>query len=135
MNLFVYGTLLVPSIWDVVSHFPNPESEQASLSGYAIYRVIDGDFPGIVETAEPSSAVTGRVIFDVTDEAMEKLDRYEGEFYVRKSLPVTTISNSRVDAFAYVVPAEMSHLLTEVPWDLEWFKDVALDRYWQAHFG
>lgn len=134
MNLFVYGTLLVPKIWDIVSEYPNPESAAASLHGFSIYRVKDGDFPGIVEDPKAPAPVPGRVILNIPKAAMQRLDDYEGSFYIRQSLVVST-PTEEVEAFAYVIPRELSYILTKERWTLNWFEKWGLERYWQGHWG
>ena len=58
-TLFAYGTLLVPRIWRAVTGCDCP-SQPATLPGFAIYRVKDADFPGIV-SAGRKSKVEGRI--------------------------------------------------------------------------
>lgn len=135
MNLFVYGTLLVPKIWNIVSDFPSPESEEAQLPGYSIYRVEDGDFPGVIETPDSTEPVRGLVMLNISPEAMQRLDDYEGSFYVRNLVEVTTEKGDKVQAYVYAIPQELAYILSDEHWTLDWFEKEALDRYWEGHWG
>lgn len=136
MNVFVYGTLLVPKIWDAVTHCPDIASHPAKLSGYTNYRVRGADYPGIVEAAEPDSIVSGRVILDVPDAALRRLDAYEDSFYERRTFRVRLPDGSELLADAYCVPAEKAAaILSKELWTLAWFEDHALDGFWSSAFG
>lgn len=131
MNLFVYGTLLVPRILNAVTGLDDLETIPAKLEGYDIFRVMGGDFPGIVKGAGP---VPGRVVQNVPEMAMRRLDAYEDSFYERELVEIST-SDGTLEAFAYVVPAEIAkEILSSQTWTLEWFEREALDRYWKRLF-
>lgn len=135
MNLFVYGTLLVPAIWDRVTGWPGPRSIEATLSGHRIHRVRDADFPAIVEDPDADRPVPGRVIFDVPAGAMESLDSYEDLFYERVGVEVET-ATELVSADVYrLLPNLETEILSEDGWTLEWFLEHAYPRYWDNVFG
>ena len=126
MNLFTYGTLMFPEVWHRidVGDFP---SEPATLPGFAIYRVKDAVFPGMVR-AEPDSHVEGIVYRDLTDDALFELDAYESDFYDR--IPVIAAGqHGLIDCTAYVVPNSHRSALTNQPWSREWFAEHQLERY------
>lgn len=136
MNLFVYGTLLVPKIWNAVTHCPDLASHAAELAGYTNYRVRGADYPGIVETPESVALVNGRVFLDVSDTALRRLDAYEDSFYERRTLTVRLADGSEVEADAYCVPVEKAPvILSNAVWTLAWFEDHALDSFWTSAFG
>lgn len=131
MNLFVYGTLLVPKIFEAVTGRNDLESAPGTLHGYSIRRVEGGDFPAIVEG---SGSVPGKVIFEVPGPAMRRLDDYEDTFYRREIVEIAT-ETAKVEAYAYVVPIEIAEqILSEETWTLDWFERVALKRYWRRLF-
>ena len=131
MNLFVYGTLLVPKILSAVTGLEDLETASAELKGFDIFRVTGGDFPGIVEGTGP---VLGKVVLNVSETAMRRLDAYEDSFYEREVVEVST-NGGTLEAFAYVVPEEIAKsVLSDQTWTLEWFKREALDRYWERLF-
>ncbi len=59
MNVFVYGTLLVPKIWETVTATTDLVSHPAELDGYLIRRVRDAVYPGIVVAPESGVRVPG----------------------------------------------------------------------------
>ncbi|MEM9016654.1 MAG: gamma-glutamylcyclotransferase family protein [Verrucomicrobiota bacterium] len=135
MNVFVYGTLLVPRIWAAVTRSPEVASEPASLPRYQIARVRQADFPAIVETGEASDLVPGRVMLNVPESAIQRLDAYEDTFYERVEVEVS-LRGSPMRADVYRVPKpSAAALLTDETWTLEWFEEHALERYWKRLFG
>ena len=136
MNLFVYGTLLVPKIWEAVSGIDDTTGEEGSISGYQIFRVHGGDFPGIIATGENADHVSGKIFCDLPEEAMRRLDAYEDTFYERHEVEVLLAGEKTKSAHAYVVPEkEAPKILSSSPWTLEWFEEHALETYWARLFG
>ena len=135
MNVFVYGTLLVPEIWKAVTGSPQIRTEDAVLPGFRIERVIGGDFPGIVPDPTQAAGVPGRVILNVSDTAVRRLDRYESDLYDRLVVDAILSTNDTVKAHAYVVPEHNADVLSGEQWNLEWFMENAFKDYWNRHFA
>jgi gamma-glutamylcyclotransferase (GGCT)/AIG2-like uncharacterized protein YtfP len=136
MNVFVYGTLLVPKIWTAVTRCPDLISHPADLGGYAIFRVRNADYPGIVEVPDAAMVVHGRLFLDVPDPALRRLDAYEDSFYERRTVTVSLPGSREFEGDAYCVPAEkQSAILSSESWTLKWFEENALDRFWSRTFG
>ena len=133
MNLFAYGTLLVPEIWFAVTG-RECRSEEAVLPGYDIRRVRDGDFPGIIHS-EDAPGVPGRVFFDLDYEIITRLDAYEDSFYERIVVPTQDHSGQLLPSQAYVIPESHRAVLSDEPWTLEWFREHALTEYFARHFA
>lgn len=135
MNLFAYGTLLVPRIWEAVTGIPPGRTCEANLPGYQIFRIREGDFPGIVETGETRDTVSGRIFFDLSPDVIDRLDRYEDAFYERVDVSVLSVEGTD-EAQTYRIPRSSSALLlTPEKWTLHWFEEEALPRYWERLFG
>src|SRR4051812_41893958 len=119
MHVFTYGTLMFPEVWGVVvgRQF---ESVEGSAAGYAIFRVRDAVFTGIVAAAG-ESIVSGVVYLDVDVPSLQRLDAFEDVFYQRRSISIDCNDGRRVEAEAYVVPETNRHVLTDEPWDRERF--------------
>jgi gamma-glutamylcyclotransferase (GGCT)/AIG2-like uncharacterized protein YtfP len=126
MNLFAYGTLMFPEVWEriAVGEFP---SEPATLPGFAIYRVKEAVFPGIVR-AKPQDRVEGLVFRGLHDEALFELDAYESDLYDRIPVIVAT-AQGPLDCTAYVIPESNRQALTHQPWNAAWFQEHQLQRY------
>jgi gamma-glutamylcyclotransferase (GGCT)/AIG2-like uncharacterized protein YtfP len=127
MHLFTYGTLVFPEVWQRIA-VREAAAERASLTGFAIYRVRDAVFPGIVR-AEPVNAVAGVLYRDLDENTLFELDAYESDFYCRETVAVVTETGDTVECQAYVVPEKRRDLLTDEPWDAEWFAEHKLEKY------
>ncbi|HEY3391950.1 MAG TPA: gamma-glutamylcyclotransferase family protein [Lacipirellulaceae bacterium] len=114
MHVFTYGTLMFPQVWKAVvgREFV---STAGSAIGYAIYRVRDAVFPGIIAAGD-RDAVSGVVYLDVDQASLARLDLFEDDFYRRESLWVDCDDGQRRAADAYVVPSENRDVLTNEIW-------------------
>jgi len=136
MNLFVYGTLLVPRIWKAVTRLGDTVSLPAALPGYEIHRVRGDVYPAVVSAPGTTSTVPGRVHFDLPDTALRRLDAYETSFYERRELRVETRELGPVAAHVYCVRDEDAPTLLDADsWTLEWFEANALEEYWKRLFA
>ncbi len=127
MHLFTYGTLMFPEVWQRISigEFP---SQPAVLRGYAMYRVKDAVYPGIIRCDE-TTEVWGLVYADLDEDTLFELDTYESSFYERLPVTVKTVDGGDLECHAYIVPPSRRDLLTNDVWDREWFRLNELDKY------
>lgn len=114
MHVFTYGTLMFPDVWRAVAG-REFASVPAHANGFAIYRVRNAVFPGII-AATPQDAVPGVVYLDVDEATIERLDRFEDDFYRRQAVDVRCSDGRVLQADAYVVPAGQRDVLTDEPW-------------------
>lgn len=130
MNVFVYGTLLVPKIWELVTECPHLTPLSATLHGHSIWRVEDATFPAIKkEDRDDKYSVAGQVYLEVPPLAMQRLDLYEDAFYERVEVTVLT-DNGEIDAQVYRAPSETAKaILSDDPWTLEWFEKNGLEPF------
>jgi gamma-glutamylcyclotransferase (GGCT)/AIG2-like uncharacterized protein YtfP len=136
MNLFVYGTLLVPKIWETVTGTRDLVSQSASLAGFEIRCVRDAVYPGIHASATAATPVPGRVFFEVPDSALRRLDAYEDDFYLREEVFPDLSDGLRVAAHAYLVPPEkVATILSPCGWSLQWFEANGLTGFWDRVFS
>jgi gamma-glutamylcyclotransferase (GGCT)/AIG2-like uncharacterized protein YtfP len=124
-NVFVYGTLLVPSVVRAVTGRDLPQ-RCARLPGFARYRLHGEVFPAVV--ADPSAVTEGALIEGVVPGVLDVLDRYEGALYERHAVRVQT-GERTVGAHVYVLARGQLHRLTRAPWDLERFAAQHLSAY------
>jgi gamma-glutamylcyclotransferase (GGCT)/AIG2-like uncharacterized protein YtfP len=119
MHVFTYGTLMFPQVWKAVvgREFV---SIPGSANGYAIYRVRDAVFPGIVAAGD-RDAVSGVVYLEVDQASLARLDLFEDDFYRRETLWVDCDDGQRRAADAYVVPPENRSVLTDQAWRADEF--------------
>jgi gamma-glutamylcyclotransferase (GGCT)/AIG2-like uncharacterized protein YtfP len=118
MHVFTYGTLMFPEVWQAVvgKLF---ETVDGRAIGYAVFRVADAVFPGIVEAAD--QVVRGVVYLDVDDASLARLDRFEDDFYQRQVLLIDCDDYQQRAAEAYVVPPANQNVLTSEPWERDAF--------------
>lgn len=131
MDLFVYGTLMIPRVMQGVCGFRTP-GHAACLEGYC-RRVITGEvYPGIFPC--PDESVTGLVYRGLSPPQLRRLDRFEGEIYERRRV-VVSVADSELAAYTYVVPPAWRHLLGELPWELDAFEQHGLARFLAQYPG
>lgn len=127
LQLFVYGTLQLPDILHAVVG-ERWHGSAAVLEGYARYRVRGKPYPAII--AEPAGSVLGLLYTEVSAPAIERLDRYEGELYERRTFTVR-VGSSPVAAVGYVLGHRHRSLLSTEGWDLAAFERDELGQYLQ----
>ena len=118
MNLFAYGTLMDADIMTEVSG-GRFRSRKATLAGYVRKTVRGEVYPAIIRQAD--SCVDGMVYFDVSSQAFERLDIYEGELYDRQRVVVACDDGESVTAWTYVIAASEAHRLSTDDWSFENF--------------
>ena len=119
MHVFTYGTLMFPEVWQAVVGRPF-DTVGGHAAGFAIYRVRDAVFPGIIAAAA-KDCVRGVVYLDVDDDSVARLDRFEDDFYGGNGFWSRATMAGHCEAEAYVVPAEHRGVLTDEPWDRDDF--------------
>lgn len=107
--MFAYGTLQFDDVMEVVvgRRF---SGAPARLLGYRRGRVLGRTYPAIV--AAETETTEGVVFEDVDDEALARLDVFEGSLYVREWLTLEPGDG----AFGYVIAPGKEHLLSDRPW-------------------
>ena len=110
VNMFVYGSLRDPTIFESVcgiSFSLNPSAprknvlaaELALLNGY---RRISPDNVYHYAVRSQAKKIEGVVIYNIPQDALAEIDRYEGKLYRRETVTVAT-ANGSVEAEAYLV--------------------------------
>jgi gamma-glutamylcyclotransferase (GGCT)/AIG2-like uncharacterized protein YtfP len=118
MHVFTYGTLMFPEVWEgVVGR--SFASVDGTAQGYAVFRVRDAVFPGMIDS--PNSAVQGTVYLDVDHDSLMRLDKFEDHFYDRRAILIECNDGLERIAQAYIVPAANTNILTDEPWNRDTF--------------
>jgi gamma-glutamylcyclotransferase (GGCT)/AIG2-like uncharacterized protein YtfP len=116
--IFCYGTLQVPDVMRAVTGRVY-EGEKASLSGYAMYKVKNTEYPGIVPLA--GGETQGTLYSGLSEEELKVLDAFEGDFYARRSVEVLLQQGKTATAWVYVIRKKHQGVLSDEPWHLEEF--------------
>ena len=116
VNLFVYGSLREPSIFESVCGFSfsmkpsraNPEKVLcAELAMLGEYRRVSPDNVYYYAVPDSTSKIQGFVIYDVPLAAMAFIDKYEGKFYECETVNINT-AGGLIPAQAYLAcPSSM----------------------------
>jgi gamma-glutamylcyclotransferase (GGCT)/AIG2-like uncharacterized protein YtfP len=132
MHVFTYGSLMIPEVMRAVTG-RDFRHEAAALAGYGRYRIRGESYPGIVP--DGAAGVEGVVYRDVDPASIERLDRFEGDMYVRTAVTVVAPEGTRVPAETYVVRPEERARISDRPWSLAEFRARDLDRFMKGYAG
>jgi len=129
-HLFTYGSLMFEQVWDklVTGHYL---SQKATLNGYARRSVKGDEYPVIFQADE---LVEGVVYYDINDEDMKILDRFEGEYYERKEVELR-VENKNIQACVYVLKTNYFDLIDPKPWSEGVFATKGLPRFLANYKG
>ena len=117
MTIFVYGTLQADEVMEAVTG-QRFEGVPARLAGYRRRRILDRTYPAVVPVSGESTE--GVLFRGVDEEALARLDVFEGHLYERSLVPVNA-AGSTVEAWVYVLAPQHVDRLSDQPWDLESF--------------
>jgi len=126
MNLFTYGSLMFPDVWQRVAGEAFP-TRTATLADFAAWRVRRETYPGLAPA--PGTTTAGVLHLGVSAEAAVRLDAFEGPFYERTAVEVALPGGTRVPAFAYVVRPAHRHDLEARRWDAGEFQKLHLSHF------
>lgn len=133
MDLFTYGTLQFDEVWRRVVGRDFP-STAAEARGFAAYRVVDADYPGMIPRA--GATTPGTLYRGVDDVSLARLDMFEGDQYQRLRIEVVANEGQSIDCQAYVIPASKVDVLTGEPWSRESFLGTGgLERFMGRYRG
>jgi gamma-glutamylcyclotransferase (GGCT)/AIG2-like uncharacterized protein YtfP len=133
MNVFTYGSLMYPQVWDRVVR-GRYRGAAALLRGFRRCALRGLAYPGAVP--DPGAQVVGRVYFDVDPDDLARLDAFEASEYRREAVIV-----SLPDApAAACVPAQLyvyldSSRLEAQDWDAQRFEREQLAGFVASHTG
>jgi len=94
------------------------EGVPAVLPGYACYKVHDETYPAI--TANPKGVVQGLLYENIPADALQRLDKFEGDMFVRKNLIVSSYGIA-LPAWSYVIANNYREQLEPVEWNFDRF--------------
>jgi gamma-glutamylcyclotransferase (GGCT)/AIG2-like uncharacterized protein YtfP len=131
LDLFVYGTLMVPRLVRAVCGY-SATGEAAILHGYCCRRLHGEVYPGIFPCE--GETVAGLLYRDVGPGALLRLDAFEGDVYRRRPVTVS-VEGQFHPAEAYVVRPGSRGLLSNDPWRLDEFLDRGLQDFLEGYPG
>ncbi len=132
MNIFAYGTLMIPSVMYAVTgrHF---RSQKAILRDYARFTVKGESYPGIITVTD---AITeGIIYFNVDELSLGQLDTFEGDLYQRTRIRVETEGKGILNAETYVTKSKYLGYLSLKGWDVKKFIKKDLEVFLMTYSG
>ncbi len=116
--LFCYGTLQIPDVFKAATGKIH-KGVKAKLPGYAMYKVRNSEYPGVVRSSNSETA--GILYTSISEEELELIDLFEGDFFTRKLLNVIQQSNKMCKAWVYILSDHNKDKLTSEPWIIKDF--------------
>ena len=131
MDLFVYGTLMVPEVMARVCGYRGT-GRMASLAGYSRSRVAGALYPAI--TPAQGGIVEGILYHGLNAHLLARLDRFEGDQYRRERVDIDC-ARRRYRAWTYVWTSSAGDGLERRPWSLDEFLGEGLARFLSEYPG
>jgi len=124
--LFTYGTLQVSAVMRKITGRCFP-AQPALLKDFVRFRVKNAIYPAIKE--QTGAQVWGVLYSGVDAFALDALDAFEGEFYLRQMHPVE-VGGQIVQAHIYVMNPLHAEIESEQNWNLREFLSNPESRYY-----
>ena len=132
MNIFTYGTLMIPEVMAAVTT-RKFRSIDAVLKGYARFTVKGESYPGIIPATD--AATEGIIYFDVDKLSLEQLDAFEGDLYQRIQIMAETKEKEILSADAYVIKPKFRSYLSSQEWNIKEFSQKHLKTFLETYTG
>jgi gamma-glutamylcyclotransferase (GGCT)/AIG2-like uncharacterized protein YtfP len=124
MNVFSYGSLMFPEVWQkIVRH--EYQSSAGTIHGFRRLCVRDGNYPALVISPR-AQPIVGRLYLDVRADDVARLDHFETDEYVRVAV-ITTVDGKAKAAQAYL--AVNVDALMSIEWDATAFEKTGLPEF------
>ena len=128
MNVFTYGSLMYPEVFSSVT-LASPRCLGVCLDGWSRHAIQGKTYPGAVPAA--GATITGVLWLDLSDEAMQRLDRFEGNEYARQRVWIGLAGGERIAAQIYRWRDIASLLPTD--WSSDEFERHHLSEFFRIH--
>lgn len=127
-HIFTYGSLMFPEVWERVVNrrYKNCEANTVGL----IRRKISHSTYPVAFEGGPENILDGRLYWNVTPADLERLDRFEGEYYVRKPVAVTNSQDgTKINADVFLLKPKYNLLAGPEDWSPRHFQKHELRRF------
>ncbi len=132
MNLFTYGSLMIPSVFLMITG-KDLMPEKAYLQDYARYCLKNVTYPAIIHSTGQSTE--GILYREIDDISIERLDAFEGKLYSRVPVFVFKTDGTSLSAMTYVLRHFFYDRLTDHSWSLTEFKEKHLEDFLENFEG
>ena len=127
VNVFTYGSLMFDPVWSRVVA-PGHDRCEAILTGYD-RKAVRGEVYPVIVPSSTCSQVQGLVYLDVSVPDLARLDRFEGEYYFRKTEQVVTLNKTILPAEIYVLKEEYYAIISTREWDPVHFSTTGIHSF------
>ncbi len=131
-HLFTYGSLMCADIMERVAGC-RLRCIETVLQGFFRSGIQGEEYPGIVPSS--GSAVSGVLYLNLPEEALRRLDLFEGDMYERHSVEVVSTEYERLTAMTYVVKACFYDRLTNEQWSYARFLATGKSNFEKMYLG
>ena len=133
MNIFTYGSLMYDAVWQRVVGV-DYDKVRATIHGYR-RRAIKGEtYPALIP-GNKNETVDGVLYFAVRAADIDRLDRFEGDYYRRIHLHCRLADGRIIEAEGYRFKDKFRHLVEDNPWNTEAFESSITDRFLSNYQG
>jgi len=134
-HIFTYGSLMYEPVWNTVVRPTDPYNKRnASLNGYIRRSVISQEYPVVIK-GEQTDFVEGVLYFGIGSTDLERLDKFEGDYYVRVEEVIHTRSGQSFRADVYALKDEYRHIASNNAWDSVNFESVGIHKFLDNYKG
>lgn len=130
MNVFTYGSLMYPEVWDRVVR-GQYRGAAARLQGWARRAIADASYPGAIRVI--GEQIDGRLWFDVDADDLARLDAFESTEYQRVGVRVQLCSGRDDPIEAQLYEFLSPNRLLACDWDTAGFERLHLADFAQVH--
>ena len=124
LNLFTYGSLMYPQVWQRVVRGSYTSSE-AKIHGFRRLRLRDELYPVLV-VAKGAPPLLGRIYYQVSATDVKRLDDFETNAYVRVTISAT-VNGIAIPAHGYA--GRHSAEVINQDWDPANFEQFGMRRF------
>ena len=110
---------------DQIRDWKDSRQPPGVINHYQRLKVAGELFPGLIR--ENSKSVEGLVYLSITGGEWERLTAFEDDFYELQEVTVECPETS-VSALAFIVPPSRKSLLSDKPWNPDFFRENPLAR-------
>jgi gamma-glutamylcyclotransferase (GGCT)/AIG2-like uncharacterized protein YtfP len=107
------------------------KKENAILSGYRRVKIHGESYPGLIE--DSSHHVEGILLSNLSHSNLKQLDIFEGDYYERQKVSVTTRENEKVTCEVYLFKTRYKHLLSRTSWCSKTFYKKHLKQFLNSY--
>lgn len=131
-TIFTYGSLMCADIMSAVTGL-TVVGVSATLHGYRRYAVVGEHYPGAV--VENDRSVEGVLYTGLSSAALNRLDAFEGDCYLRKPVTVVSEGGRLIEAQCYVWHDAFIAQLAPWDWSFSHFLSRGKDEFLARYIG